>query len=154
MKFFAKNARKLFPLKVDKTIFQCIPIEYNQVVKEQTLTAVDLKCKQMTQHSAHKLHYIWQVEQTVDGNYCSGYMVEKQCHDRMPPVQQVKSWVFLTAKYSTIRGHELSTESISTHFQTLCCFQFSFRAVSKELHGKGFHGLGAACKPYITKHNP
>lgn len=60
MKFFAKNARKLFPLKVDKTIFQCTPIEYNQVVKEETLAAVDVrpKCKQMTQHSAQKLDYI------------------------------------------------------------------------------------------------
>ncbi|CAI9542091.1 unnamed protein product, partial [Staurois parvus] len=54
----------------------------------------------------------------------------------------------------TVRiSHQLSTESIAKDLQTSRGLQVSTTTVHREFHGMGFHGRGAAWKPYITKCN-
>lgn len=63
-------------------------MEYNQVKKEERLAAGDVlpKSKQMTQlHTAA----IWWDEQTVDGNYWRGYVVEKHDFKQLDPRHQI-----------------------------------------------------------------
>ncbi|CAI9564277.1 unnamed protein product, partial [Staurois parvus] len=56
-------------------------------------------------------------------------------------------------KHTVRKSCQLSAESIAIDLQTSCGLQISTTSVCRELHGMGFHGRGAASKPYITKFN-
>lgn len=51
------------------------------------------------------------------------------------------------------KSRQSSADSITAEFQTSSGINISTKTVRRELHGMGFHGRAATCKPYITKHN-
>lgn len=81
--------------------------------------------------------------------------------DRMPPMQQVQSWHFLTTKHSTVdcwwyynivkvieNDVHTAQRSITADVQTSCGLQISLRTVRRERHEIGFNGW--ALHPCLT----
>ena len=56
-------------------------------------------------------------------------------------------------RHMVCKSRQRSAESIAKGFRASTGINVSTKTVWRELHGMGFHGRAAACRPHITKFN-